>query len=83
MNKSFKSFFKRSSFLDDRAIPITNYPRLISFLKIASPIPEEAPVTNSSFSSDSLISLKIFETKQSFLNKTSDLFIWKVYAIAL
>lgn len=49
MNESFKSFFKRSSFLDDRAIPITNYPRLISFLKIASPIPEEAPVTNSPF----------------------------------
>ncbi|WP_155117108.1 hypothetical protein [Candidatus Protochlamydia amoebophila] len=49
MNESFKLFFKRSSFLDDQAIPITNFPRLISFLKIASPIPEEAPVTNSPF----------------------------------
>ncbi|MBS4163816.1 hypothetical protein PRO82_001122 [Candidatus Protochlamydia amoebophila] len=38
------------SFLDDRAIPITNYPHLISFLKIASSIPEEVSMINSSFS---------------------------------
>lgn len=41
-----KSFFISKSLSEDLAIPMTNQPRLTSSREIASPIPDEAPVTN-------------------------------------
>lgn len=46
MKASCKSFLIRESLSCDLAMPITNQPRLASSREMASPIPDEAPVTS-------------------------------------